>query len=288
MKSPSEPHRTFDAGQSSPPRKLTPKQREIRQRESKILDVAFPMIRRGGIGSVSIGGIAAAMNYTRGTIYNHFPHKEDILVSLAARAMRRRRRLFEYAASVRGRPGDPPRDRVAAIGLAAEVYVDRLPDDFAVEQIIRHDSVWQKSSDGRREVLMHCEAECTRMIGDIVAAAIGCGDLAVPAGVTAASMTGQITFGLWSLVYGGLVLEATSPSLTQSGIDEPRTAIRQNCHRLLDRFDWQPLYSARAYASLVRAVIPKLETFADGLARSDADPESDASQPADKSEGGSR
>ena len=239
-------------------RTLTPKQRELRHREDRILAVASPLIRDGGIGSVSIGQIAKAMNYTRGTIYNHFPHKEDILVSLASRAVGRRIRLFELAIESQSLT----RDRIAAVGLAAEVYVDTMPDDFAVEQIIRHEPVWRKSSEARRQVLSQCETRCIGLVGGVVRDAIESGDLVVSRPATVDETVQHIVFGLWSLVYGGLVLQATSPSLRVSGIDDPRQTIRRNCNRLLDHFGWQPLHDARRYHALIRRVVPRLNAAA--------------------------
>jgi len=260
---------------------LTPKQIEIRQREQRILDTAYPLIRQGGLAAVSMEAIARRMNYTRGTIYNHFANKEDILLALAARAVSRRMTLFNHAASM----GDGTRQRCAAIGIAAEVYVDVMANEFTIEQLIRHDAVWKKTSPGRREVLGRCEAECIAVIGDVVGTAIDAGDLPVPAGVARGELIQQIVFGLWSLVYGGLVLEATSPSLVQSGIRNPRPAIRRNCNALLDQLAWRPFFQAEDYQRFVRQVTPKLVTAAENiLAGGNPDEPSDqetALQPAD-------
>ena len=247
---------------------LTPKQMEIRQRERRILDTAYPMLRDGGVTAINMGDIAKAMNYTRGTIYNHFPHKEDILVSLATRAIRRRHRLFEHALGLEPQT----RDTIAAVGLAAEVYVDRLPDDFMVEQIIRHQGVWQKTSEARRKVLVECENGCIGLLSGVIERALREGDLNASGSQSAKQISEEIVFGLWSLVYGGLVIQSTSPSLEQHGIGDPRGAIRRNCNRLLDRFGWQPLHDARRYAALVRRCIPKLSGLADTLADEDIEP----------------
>lgn len=245
---------------------LTRKQREIRQRAARILDTAYPIIRRDGLAGVNMDAIARQMNLTRGTIYNHFPNKEDVLLALAARAVGRRMSLFHRAATL----GRTHRDSCAGIGIAAEVYVDHLPDDFAIEQAIRHDSVWQKTSPGRRDVLAACEAECIGSIGNLVSAAIHAGDLVVPRGTRPAELTQRIVFGLWSLVYGGLVIESTSPSLAHAGIGDARHAIRRNCGSLLDDVGWQPLYDARKTKALVRRIQPALVELALELQQQDS------------------
>ncbi len=233
---------------------LTPKQREIRSREQRILTHAVPLIRDGGLAALSMDTIAREMCCTRGTIYNHFPNKEDIALSLAARAVQRRLRLFEYAITL----SDQPRERMAAIGISCEVYADLMADDFLIEQMVRHDSVWPKTSEGRRKVLLNCEQQCIVQVGMSVHEALGCGDLQLPRG----GRVEDIVFGLWSLVYGGLVLEATSPSLAEAGIAQARVAIRRNCNAMLDGLAWQPLYNASKYSRFVRRVQLKLEARA--------------------------
>ena len=120
---------------------LTPKQLEIRERESRILSVATPMIRDGGLEAIRMDRIAKEMRLTRGTIYNHFANREEIVLSLAARAVRRRIELFRFAVSL----SDQTRRQISAVGIACEVYADEMPDDFAAEQMVRHDSVLQKT-----------------------------------------------------------------------------------------------------------------------------------------------
>ncbi len=235
----------------------TPKQLEIRTREQRILSLAVPIIREGGLTALSMDSIAREMRYARGTIYNHFPNKEDIALSLAARAVRRRLMLFEYSATL----STQPRERIAAIGIACEVYADRMPDDFQIEQMVRHDTIWPKSSTGRRDVLLKCEGQCILQVGFSIQAAIETGDLVLPRG----GSVEDIVFGLWSLVYGGLVLEATSPSLASSGIMQARVAIRRNCNAMLDGLGWQPLYDASKYSRYVRRIRPKIASKADEI-----------------------
>ena len=56
---------------------MTPKQAEVRARESRILQlarpmVARPMVARRGLAGLSMDAIAKTMAYAKGTIYNHF------------------------------------------------------------------------------------------------------------------------------------------------------------------------------------------------------------------------
>ena len=144
-----------------------------------------------------------------------------IAIEAAIVAVERRLELFHRAAMMRGRP----RERVAAIGIACEVYVNQFPELFRIESIIRHDAIWEKTSSERQEVLRNCEGRCMHTVAGVVRDAVAGGDLELARG----HGVEDIVFGLWSLVFGGMLLELTSPSLADVGIGDPRQAIRRNC-----------------------------------------------------------
>ncbi|XZE56432.1 TetR/AcrR family transcriptional regulator [Planctomycetaceae bacterium SH139] len=219
---------------------LTPKQRELRERESRILELARPMIAGGGMAALSMEAIASELKLARGTVYNHFPNKEEIILALAIQAVEQRLAIFNEAVTMRG----TPRERVAAIGIGCEIFADHFPELFRVEYIIRHDLVWEKTSPRRQSLLRSCEGRCMHTVAGVVRDAIANGDLHLKTN----SQIEDIVFGLWSLVYGSLLLEMTSPSLADIGIVDSRRAIRRNCNALLDGLGWQPLYCPDAYA----------------------------------------
>lgn len=238
---------------------LSPKQREIRSREHRILDVARPLVRDGGLDAVRIDAVADAIGMTRGTVYNHFGGREEIILALAARAVSRRLELFRFAAG----SSDRSRRRIAAVGIACEVYATEMADDFAVEHLIRHDSVWTRGSDRRREQLAADEAACMGTVGTVIRDAVDAGDLRLPRRHT----VNDVLYGLWSLTYGGLAIAMTSPSLPDIGIADPHAAIRRNCNAMLDGLDWQPLYADGGsgpadYSRWVRKIIGPLRTEA--------------------------
>lgn len=231
---------------------LTKKKREILERESKILDLARPMIASGGLASLSMEAIASELKTAKGTIYNHFPNKEEIVLALAIQSVECRLRLFNQAALMRGRP----RERIQAIGIACEFFTDRHPELFSIEQIIRHDVVLDKTSTRRQEVLKSCEGRCMHAVAGVIRDGVACGDLVCGE----SQAIEDIVFGLWSLVYGGLTLEATSPSLRDIGILDARIAIRRNCNAMLDGLNWQPHYDADRYAKWLIKVKKELSS----------------------------
>src|ERR1700739_1645583 len=102
------------------------KQREVQGREGRILEVARAMIVEDGYHGLSMERIAEALEYSKGTIYQHFSCKEEILMALVNQSMDRRLDLFRRAAAFRG----GSRERITAIGAACELFFQLYPDDL--------------------------------------------------------------------------------------------------------------------------------------------------------------
>jgi AcrR family transcriptional regulator len=101
---------------------LTRKQREVKEREGRILELARSMIIQEGYHGLSMDRIAEALEYSKGTIYQHFSCKEEILMALVNQTMERRLDLFRCAAAFRGRS----RERITAVGAAGGAVFSTL------------------------------------------------------------------------------------------------------------------------------------------------------------------
>ena len=211
----------------------TRKQREIQQREAMILEVARDMLAEGGYLGLNMDRIAEAVEYSKGTIYQHFSCKEDILIGLAIQATEKQISMFARAASFDGRP----RERLAAICGAFELTVRLYPQHFRVEQILRTASVWEKTSPDRQKLLRSCETGCMNIVAGIIRDAVGQGDLILPDATTPE----DLGFALWSLSHGAASIMSTSGPLSELGIGEPFACLRRSMSFMLDGYGWKPL-----------------------------------------------
>ncbi len=209
------------------------KQREIQEREERILETARPLLIEQGYHGLSMDRIAETLQYSKGTIYNHFSCKEEIIIALAIQTTEKRMGLFERAAAFRGNS----RERIQAVGTAASVFVQLFPDHFKLEHIIRSSSIWEKTSEKRRLVMRSCENRCMGIVGGVVRDAISQGDLELSEGVTPE----DLVFGLWSISFGAFSIITTSDQLIDLGISNPFNAYKENVSRMLDGFGWKPL-----------------------------------------------
>ena len=127
---------------------MTPKKREILEREARILAVARPIVVREGYHGLNMDRIADALSYSKGTIYNHFSCKEEVIIALAIQSASKRVELFRKAAQFQAKS----RFRMLAIGEAAESFVRDFTDYFLFEEIIQLPSVREKTSEKRQAV----------------------------------------------------------------------------------------------------------------------------------------
>jgi AcrR family transcriptional regulator len=214
---------------------ISRKQQEIQQREAEILRVAKPIVLREGLAALSMDRLANQLDYAKGTLYNHFSSKEEIIATLAIEALQVRRQLFEKASLLV--PGS--RQRMIAIGCACMIYATRHQADFAMELLLRNAMVWEKSSLQVQQMLRHCESACMGIVAGIVRDGISAGDLQLPADMTAE----EFVFGLWSLTFGAQALVASSPSLSELGVADPVRSLRYCSWSLLNGFGWRPVMS---------------------------------------------
>jgi len=233
------------------------KQREIQKREARILEVARKMLAEGGYLGLTMDRVAAEMEYSKGTIHGHFRNKEEIIIALTNESLTRRTEMFARAAAFRGRP----RERMAAIGVAYQLFIRLHPDHFDMEQIVGAPSIWEKTSPEGREKMNACKGRCIGIIDGVIRDAIAQGDLELPQSVA----PDDLRFGLWALALGGHSLIASSPgdSLADYGVRNPFVALDHMSTMLLDGFGWQPLSSQHDYEETYRRI--QQEVFSDEM-----------------------
>jgi len=212
---------------------LTRKQREIRDREGLILEVARKMLLESGYLGVTMDRIAQQIEYSKGTVYQHFSSKEDVLVALAGQTANTRADLFTRAAAFRGNP----RERMTAVGVADDLFVRLYPQHWQAEHIIRAASIQSKVARERLKELESTEARCFDAIAAVLHDAVVAGDIEL----ADEELPLFISYGLWSLSFGSHFIAASNPNLGSKGFDDETKMLNRNYHALLDGYGWKPL-----------------------------------------------
>jgi AcrR family transcriptional regulator len=89
---------------------LTERDRQRAETRRRVRDAALTLIRKDGLGDTRIDAIARAVGMSRGTVYFHYPTKEDVVAEVLTEAETR------ISAAIRELP------RSAAIGEALETF----------------------------------------------------------------------------------------------------------------------------------------------------------------------
>lgn len=211
---------------------LSPKQREIREREQRILDVAQAHLLDGESGGLSMERIADEIGVSKGTVYQHFDNKEDLVAAVALRTAEIRASLFERAAAFRG----CPRDRMAAIGIAAELFFGLYPSHEQAERAIKAFSIAQKIGAKRAQGLSSASFRCFGAATGVTRDAVAQGDLVLSDGRTVE----QLCVGLWNLYTGAFLMRDLETFLDEPLVRDPMPTLHANAQVLLDGFGWRP------------------------------------------------
>ena len=212
---------------------LSRKQRELQQREQLILDTAQLILNQEGFSSLTMERIASEIEYSKGTIYNHFTSKEDVISSIGCRCMRRLIDLFKRAANY---PGSH-RERISAIVIAHSLYAQLHPVEIQNMQIIKSQAVRNKVSPDKQNEILKLEQTVTGIVMGIVRDAmqdgeIGSDDQCLPDG---------IVLGLWTMGYGSNLLHLSDIPFDKLGMCQPLDIAWINSNKLLDSYQWKPL-----------------------------------------------
>lgn len=212
------------------------KQRELLEREELILNTAQTMLHQHGYNHLTMERVAEAVEYSKGTIYNHFASKEDLVCSLCCRCISNLIDLFEHAYQY---PGST-RDRFSAIGIAYSLYHQLHPMDSQNIQTIKNYAIREKVSAEKLAEMELLEQKITAIAQTIVQHAIDCGDL----DNKYQPYLSTIVFGFWSMHYGALLLDQSDIPLHQLGFNPVVQMLWNNANIFLDGYQWQPLSTA--------------------------------------------
>ena len=220
------------------------KQREIEEREAKILKVARQILASEGYIRLNMDRIAAEIEYAKGTVYQHFRNKEDIIVALDIEAHLAMGELFRMAATFQG----SPRHRMTAIGVASNLKNQLYPDHLQIDRITCNPAILEKATEERQEELRESEGACMSVLSDLVREAVEHHDLCLAKGVS----PGDLVFGLWALSSGGYDIISTGIPLSEHGVGNPMAALWHNFTMLLDGYGWKPLSHEEDYVAVRR------------------------------------
>ena len=232
---------------------LTRKQREIRDREILIRNTARAMLKKDGFHQLSMDKVAEKIEYSKGTVYQHFKCKEELACALCLESLSQLIEMFNKANTLKL----STRERITAVMYAMLLHASLNPESFQNLQTIRSEVVRVKISEARQQKMLLKEATIFSIVAEIVQNAIKCKDLSL----TDDFSVQEVVFGLWATTHGGLILDSTNINWGNLGIADPIAAIIKTTSTTLDGLNWQPHSSSINLEHLFNTL--RTDTFAE-------------------------
>lgn len=225
--------------------------REFAAREELILREASKFLLERGFQGWNMDDLAKAVEYSKGTLYQHFESKEDLALAVCTGSLQQRSDLFEKASQFKG----GTRERVRAICCACCEFATAHPDYFHAEMTLKSVSFWDKASEERREDHRIQASRCWRTLQQIIIEAQAIGDLPRDR-----IKPEEATFALISVTVGSHIMAMEGDLRVMAGITDPLIAVRRNGDLMCDGLGWKPMsYEMDSHETdqrIVREVFP--------------------------------
>ncbi len=223
----------------------------LHARELELLDTALSIIEKEGVAGLNMDKLTSCVPYSKGTIYNHFNSKEDLLTGICCQGMRILTDLFSKAGTFAG----STRERIMAQNLAYLLYALLYPTRFLLVISVMSPTLFERTSERRREEIQTLETELLGTVLTIVDESIANGDFTLPVHMNRK----QVAFANWSTSFGTIALLSND---TESC--ECRRGLSIGCelfnsiNLILDGLGWKPLSSEIDSAALIQQLLSEI------------------------------
>jgi AcrR family transcriptional regulator len=141
------------------------KAQEVAERDRRLVYAAVAMIRRDGFHNLTLGRLAEEVGYSKGTIYNHFTCREDLIIELSTESARRQVRYFQAITDLQW---DGVRS-LYAVALAYMHHAEAAPVLFETSITARTEAVARAASQERLRRRAQVEEALADLVGAVLA-----------------------------------------------------------------------------------------------------------------------
>ena len=231
---------------------------EKNAREQEMLNGAKQIIITEGEVALSIDKLVSKLPYSKGTFYNHFTCKEDIILAISTEHVEKLAHLFTRALSFNGNS----REKALAIHVGSVLHSRANPEDFMIGVSVKTASCSSKASPLRHQ--QHLEAE-RLLLSPIFAhyrQAVDSGECLLPEGMGVE----QLAFTSYSIDFGTqlLLMGENEHCSIRSQLNAERELLN-SINLIHDGMCWQPLTKDFDWRGSVERI--KKEIFAAELAQ---------------------
>lgn len=225
------------------------KARDFAAREDLILREARRFLLERGFQGWNMDDLAQAVEYSKGTLYQHFVSKEDLVLGVSTQALTLRADFFERAYSFQGLT----RERARAIGMACCQFAVSAPEFLQTDLLLKENSFREKASEERRKAHDQQGMRCWRSIYTIIVEAMALGDM--PRTPWTAE---EATFALIATTVGSHIMSEEPGIQVFAGITDSFSSIRKNHDLICDGLGWKPLMRDHDYSATDRRIVQQV------------------------------
>jgi AcrR family transcriptional regulator len=227
------------------------RQRRFDERDVRIRKEATALFLERGLNGFSMEDVAKAIDYSKGTVYQHYMSKEDVLVAV----------LAAHLDAVMGRIDDAaaapvcPRARIRAISELDLVYTIEHPEVLQLSTVFIVPHILAKAPPERAKAVQAAYDRSNAAERGIVNEAISRGDLVIPEG----RKPQHVRFALSSLHFGATYIAAHGSASAEITLVDLGPVILANYETLLDGFAWKPPAASPEYQAdlaKIHALLP--------------------------------
>ncbi|MBB3061943.1 TetR/AcrR family transcriptional regulator [Microbulbifer rhizosphaerae] len=215
------------------------KARELRQREEMLLDTALEMLEKDGFATMTMDKLARRSEYSKGTIYNHFASKEDLLTALCLRGFDIQLQLYRSTRDFEG----TSREKMLALYYGYYLYARQHPTLFMCVLSGQSPNVIEKTSPERIAMRRQKEREVAAICDRVVAEALVNGD--IPA--DRERIVGELTFANWAIAFGTTALLLAAEQAYSIARLDQTSSLLTNAGLVMDGIGWHPLSDSWDY-----------------------------------------
>lgn len=217
-------------------------------REQELIGTALEIMAQDGAAGLTMDKVVARVPYSKGTVYNHFCSREDLLTGICNLGMESLAERFSRAATFQG----STRERLLAIHYAYLLHALLDPIQFTL--LISAKTATQIERTSAHRLDRHYLLE-KRLLGptfDLVDEAMTNGDLKLPPGMRRR----EVVFSNWAGCFGtiALLINGEHSRSGKLGLDI-RDEVFNHANLLLDGLQWRPLSSEWDYAATLKQIV---------------------------------
>jgi len=220
-------------------------------REREMLDAALAIIEAEGTSGLTMDKLVARVPYSKGTVYNHFCTKEDLLIGVCNASMNMLVDLFQRAITFNG----SSRERILSMLYSYLLHALLDPTRFMLVISAKTAGIIERASERRMEEHHALEEVLLGLACEIVETAIRDGDLDLPCHMS----VHQMVFALWANSFGSIALLISEECgcKGREGLDVELETFN-NTNLLLDGMNWRPLTQDLDYGVTLQRIVEQV------------------------------